>query len=93
MISKFKATTGTSQFNFKDHADPVLACKPTLDGSMIASGAADYVVSVPGTAFTFGTSFFLGSAASSVAAIAQISQRKSAAAGSFLANYRNSIYK
>lgn len=44
MVSKFKAETGTSQMNFKDHADPVLVCKPARDGSMIATGAADHAV-------------------------------------------------
>jgi hypothetical protein len=46
MVSKFKAETGTSQANYKDHADPINVCKPSLDGSMIASGAADHVVSI-----------------------------------------------
>jgi hypothetical protein len=44
MVSKFKSETGTSQLNFKDHADPILVCKPSLDGTMIASGAADHAV-------------------------------------------------
>jgi WD40 repeat protein len=44
MVSKFKAETGTSQLNFKDHADPVLVCKPSRDGAIIATGAADHVV-------------------------------------------------
>jgi hypothetical protein len=57
MVSKFKETTGTSQFNFKDHADPVLACKPTLDGSMLASGAADCVVGAHDFGFNGGCSF------------------------------------
>jgi WD40 repeat protein len=44
MVSKFKAETGTSQMNFKDHADPISVCKPARDGSIIATGAADHVV-------------------------------------------------
>ena len=51
MVSKFKAETGTSQMNFKDHADPVLVCKPARDGSMIATGAADHAVCHKGTLF------------------------------------------
>lgn len=46
MVSKFKAETGTSQANYKDHADPINVCKPSLDGSMIASGAADHAVAL-----------------------------------------------
>jgi hypothetical protein len=30
--------------NFKDHADAALICKPSVDGSVMASGAADHVV-------------------------------------------------
>lgn len=93
MVSKFKSETGTSQLNFKDHADPVLVCKPARDGSMIATGAADHVVSKNDFHELNHLTAGPGGFAANFEGSTEVCQGQSGAAWPLCSNYRSNFHK